>query len=53
MSNPSLSKNLASLKKFDPALYARIAPLNGSKEYEVTLSKSGHSSLIYMDSKGV
>ncbi len=53
MSNPPLSKNLASLKKFDPALYARIAPLNGSKEYEVTLSKSGHSSLIYMDSKGV
>ena len=53
MSNPSLSKNLASLKKSDPTLYARIAPLNGSKEYEVAPSKSGPSSLIHIDGKGI
>ena len=53
MSNPSLSKNLASLKKLDPALYARIAPLNSSKKYEVTQSRSGPSSLIHIDSQGI
>ncbi len=53
MSNPSLSKNLASLKKLDPALYTRIAPLNGSKKYEVTQSRSGPSSLIHIDSQGI
>ena len=53
MSNPPLSKNLASLKKLDPALYARIAPLNGSKKYEVTQSKSGPPSLTHTDSRGI
>ena len=53
MSNASLSKNLASLKKLDPALYARIAPLNGSKKYEVTQSKSGPPSLTHTDSRGI
>ena len=53
MSTASLSKNLASLKKLDPALYARIAPLNGSKKYEVTQSKSGPPSLTHTDSRGI
>ena len=52
MSNPSLNKNLASLKKLDPTLYARIAPLDGSKKYEVTPSRSGPSSLSHIDSEG-
>ena len=52
MSNSVLNRNLASLKKKDPALFEKITPLNGSKFYAATKSKSGHPSLVYIDQEG-
>jgi hypothetical protein len=52
MSNSVLSKNLASLKKKDPALFDKIAPLKGSKFYATSESKSGLPTLIHIDQSG-
>ncbi len=52
MSNSVLDRNLASLKKKDPALFEKIAPLKGSKFYDVTKSKSGLPSLVHVDPDG-
>jgi hypothetical protein len=52
MSNSVLNKNLASIKKKDPALFEKIASLKGSKSYATTISKSGFPALIYVDQDG-
>jgi hypothetical protein len=52
MNNSFLSKNLAAIKKSDPALFEKIAPLNGSTDYKVVISKSGLPSLIRIDAMG-
>ena len=52
MSNSVLNRNLASLKKKDPALFEKITPLKGSKFYAATKSKSGHPSLVHVDQDG-
>lgn len=52
MSNSVLNRNLASLKKKDPALFEKIAPLNGSQFYTVTKSKSGLPSLVHVNQDG-
>ena len=52
MSNSVLNRNLASLKKKDPALFEKITPLKGSKFYAATKSKSGHPSLVHIDQDG-
>jgi hypothetical protein len=52
MNNSVLNKNLASLKKKDPALFDKIALLKGSKFYATTESKSGLPTLIHIDQDG-
>lgn len=52
MSNSVLNRNLASLKKKDPALFEKIAPLKGSKFYATSKSKSGLPSLLSVDQDG-
>jgi hypothetical protein len=52
MSNAVLNRNLASLKKKDPALFRKITPLKESKFYAATKSKSGHPSLVHVDHDG-
>jgi hypothetical protein len=52
MSNSLLNKNLASLKKKDPALFEKIASLKSSKFYVVTKSRSGPPALVHIDSEG-
>jgi hypothetical protein len=52
MNNSFLNRNLASLKKKDPALFKKIAPLKGSKFYAATKSKSGLPSLVHIDQDG-
>jgi hypothetical protein len=52
MSNSVLNRNLTSLKKKDPTLFKKIAPLKGSKFYAVTKSKSGLPSLVHVDQNG-
>lgn len=52
MNNSFLDRNLASLKKKDPALFDKISPLKGSNSYAVTQSRSGLPSLIHVDEAG-
>lgn len=52
MSDSLLNKNLASLKKKDPALFEKIAPLKRSNSYVVTKSKSGPPALAHIDGDG-
>ena len=52
MSNSVLNKNLAALKKKDPALFKKIVSLKGSKFYTTKISKTGLPTLVYIDECG-
>ncbi len=53
MSNTILNRNLASLKKKDKGLFDKIEPLQGSKFYAVTKSKSGLPALTHVVPGGI
>ncbi len=52
MSNSFLDSNLEFLRKKDPALVEKVLPVNISKSFAITKSRSGLSSLVFIDEAG-